>query len=71
MIDGALSRYLHMDESDRATLIDDIELTGGFRQFGYGSLIGDPSFENDKEYGGVANRGWNRWASRRYSGNKC
>lgn len=30
-IDGALSRYLHMDGSDRATLIDDIELTGGFR----------------------------------------
>lgn len=61
MIDGALSRYLHMDEADRSVLINDIELTGGFRQFGYGSLIGDPSSENDKEYGGVA-PGWEKGA---------
>ncbi len=38
-----------------------IEMTGGFRQFGYGSLIGDPSSENDKEYGGIT-KGWEKGA---------
>lgn len=60
-IDGALSRYLHMADDDRAALIEDIEMTGGLRQFGYGSLIGDPSSENDIEYGGVA-KGWEKGA---------
>ncbi len=60
-INAALSRYLHMDCSERAALINDIEMTGSFRQFGYGSLIGDPSSENDKEYGGVA-EGWEKGA---------
>lgn len=58
-IDNALSRYLHMDEKNRSLLINDIELTGGFRVFGYGSLIGDPASENDTEYGGVAG-GWEK-----------
>ena len=60
-IGTALSRYLHMADSDRAALINDIEMTGSFRQFGYGSLIGDPSSENDKEYGGIA-EGWEKGA---------
>ncbi len=60
-IDAALSKYLHMADDDRVALINDIEVTGSLRQFGYGSLIGDPSSENDKEYGGVA-EGWEKGA---------
>lgn len=60
-IDTTLSRYLHMDKDDRAALINDIEITGSFRQFGYGSLIGDPASENDKEYAGKAT-GWEKGA---------
>ena len=60
-IDHALSRYLHMDEADRVQLIDDIERTGQFRVFGYGSLIGDSASDNDNEYGGSL-AGWEKGA---------
>lgn len=60
-IDQALTRYLHMDAVDRAALINDIEVTGSFRQVGYGSLIGDPASETDKQYSGVV-KGWEKGA---------
>ena len=58
-IDAALDRYLVMSKQDRAALIEDIEQTGTFRVFGYGSLMGDPHADPDEEYEGHL-PGWQR-----------
>jgi len=52
-IDFALKKYLDMAEEDRVVLIADIERTGTFRVFGYGSLMGDPHANPDEQYEGA------------------
>ncbi|PCK00471.1 MAG: hypothetical protein COA45_01445 [Zetaproteobacteria bacterium] len=56
-----LQRFLNISDDDCDVIIDDIELTGGFRTFGYGSLITDPASEMDEKYAGKAN-GWEKGA---------
>ncbi len=60
-IEHALTRYLEMKPEDCAILIQDIEQTGAFRVFGYGSLMGDPTAPPDKEFRGTL-QGWERGA---------
>ena len=61
LIKTTLQSYLDIDPADCDALITDIEMTGSFRHFGYGSLIGDPASETDAQYGGAVD-GWEKGA---------